>query len=727
MARATLDRPEPRATRSASSARLPSADDLYALRVPVDVRISPDTESIVYCLKESSVGRDDYRQSLWLVPADGSGEPRQLTLGRRKDTSPRFSPDGRTLAFISDRGAVLEAGGAPDRPPLRPDAWERDDKATERSGQNQVWLLPLDGGEARQLTYLPEDVSDLAWSPDGRRLCLVSAATDPERKPPRRRPEDPPERDARIIDRLQYMLNGTGFIHDKAPNLWLVNAQDGAATRLTSGDNRDEQPAWSPDGKRICFVSDRHADRDLTWRTDIYLVDVDGGDVTRVSNGRGDRVFFLPAWSADGRWIAAAGHRFPAAAGSRNDVWRFRPRADQAGENLSAESDLMVAAALNSDLFGFADPRLFWDGEGRSITFAAPIDGSYELWRVTVDDRRVERLTDGRQAVTRPDAANTGHGMRIAAVTFSGHEPPDVVAIDLRAPSTRRPAPAEPRRLTDLMGEAWREVRIVRPVERWHEVDGRRIQGWFLEAPRVGGAPAPLVVEIHGGPATLYGWSLIWEWQCLVAQGMSVYGCNPRGSQGYGQDFCNANHRDWGDGPMRDVMTGVDSLIADGLVDGDRLGVTGGSYGGYLTSWMVGHTDRFKAAVTCRSVNDLTSEMLSGDIAGPLFGRYEYGKNPWEEPEIYRLHSPLTYAQQIHTPLLIQHAENDLRCPITQAEQLFTVLRSLKRTVRLMRVPHESHELTRSGAPFRRVENIERISDWFRHFLVEGRRGLPRA
>jgi len=233
------------------------------------------------------------------------------------------------------------------------------------------------------------------------------------------------------------------------------------------------------------------------------------------------------------------------------------------------------------------------------------------------------------------------------------------------------------------------------------------------------------VVQIHGGPATLYGWSLFWEWQCLVAAGISVYASNPRGSQGYGQDFCYANFRDWGDGPMRDVMAGVDSLIEDGLVDPDRLGVTGGSYGGYLTSWIVGHTDRFKAAVSCRGVNDLTSEMLSGDIAGPNFGDYEYGANPWEDPQLYWQHSPIAYAVNIRTPLLIQHAEKDLRCPITQGEELFAILRSLKREVRFLRVPEESHELTRSGAPFRRVQNIEIIRDWFVHYLVEGKTGLP--
>jgi dipeptidyl aminopeptidase/acylaminoacyl peptidase len=206
---------------------------------------------------------------------------------------------------------------------------------------------------------------------------------------------------------------------------------------------------------------------------------------------------------------------------------------------------------------------------------------------------------------------------------------------------------------------------------------------------------------------------------------MGVYACNPRGSDGYGQEFMAANYRDWGDGPMRDIMAGVDALIAEGRADPDRLGVTGGSYGGYLTSWIVGHTDRFRAAVTCRSVNDMSALMQSGDIGGPEFGRVHFGATPWDDPDLFRAHSPLSYASQIRTPLLIQHAERDLRTTVTQAEELFSVLRSLRRPVRLLRVPEESHELTRSGTPFRRVANLELIVDWFRHFLVDGRTRLP--
>jgi dipeptidyl aminopeptidase/acylaminoacyl peptidase len=321
--------------------------------------------------------------------------------------------------------------------------------------------------------------------------------------------------------------------------------------------------------------------------------------------------------------------------------------------------------------------------------------------------------------------------LTVVAIRAAATSPPDLVSFTIPAGSGAKPAkPVKPkamRRLTSLMEEAWKGLALVEPQERWHTVDGRRIQGWFYEAPARRGKPAPLVIEIHGGPATLYGFSLMWEWQLLVASGISVYACNPRGSTGYGQDFALANYRDWGEGPQADIEGGVDALVKDGRVDPERIGVTGGSYGGYLTAWMIGHSERYAAAVACRGVYDMTAEMLSGDLGGPLFGGYELGAHPWEDPELYRRLSPLTYATQIRTPLLIQHAEQDLRCPITQAEELFSVLRSLRRPVRLMRTPGETHELTRSGTPFRRIENLERIRDWFVHYLVDGGRTLPRT
>jgi len=233
------------------------------------------------------------------------------------------------------------------------------------------------------------------------------------------------------------------------------------------------------------------------------------------------------------------------------------------------------------------------------------------------------------------------------------------------------------------------------------------------------------VLEIHGGPHTLYGWAPVWEFQVLAAAGIGVFFCNPRGSEGYGQAFNDANHRDWGPGPMRDVLAGVDSLVDDGLADPDRLGVTGGSYGGYLTNWIVAHDQRFRAAMTCRCVSDMGTLFLTGDISSGDWARVSFDATPWDDPAYFREISPITYAAAIRTPLLIQHSERDLRTTIAQAEALFTVLRSHRRPVRLLRVPEETHELTRSGTPFRRIENLRIVVDWFRHFLVEGKRGLP--
>jgi dipeptidyl aminopeptidase/acylaminoacyl peptidase len=317
----------------------------------------------------------------------------------------------------------------------------------------------------------------------------------------------------------------------------------------------------------------------------------------------------------------------------------------------------------------------------------------------------------------------------VAVLRSAPIELPDVHALDV--PGRRIARPLELRRLTELNREALAGIRLIEAESRWTTVDGRRVQGWHVPAGdparpgRRATRPAPLVLEIHGGPHTLYGWSPSWEFQCLAGSGIGVWYANPRGSEGYGEAFNAANFRDWGDGPTRDVLSGVDALVADRIADPDRLGVTGGSYGGYLTSWIVGHDQRFKAAITCRSVNDLVSQMTTGDIAGPMFGRLDLGAAPWEDPQLYRDQSPITYARDIRTPLLIQHSENDLRTTIGQGEQLFTVLRSLRRPVRMMRVPGETHELTRSGTPFRRVENLVQVGAWFRHFLVLGRRALP--
>ncbi|HJW21901.1 MAG TPA: prolyl oligopeptidase family serine peptidase, partial [Candidatus Limnocylindrales bacterium] len=327
--------------------------------------------------------------------------------------------------------------------------------------------------------------------------------------------------------------------------------------------------------------------------------------------------------------------------------------------------------------------------------------------------------TDGHHYLSGFDAVTIKGGLRVVATRSTPTLLPEVHVGELPARGER---PIELRPITGLNSALLADVELREPIERWVEVDGRRIQGWLIPA---GKGRQPAILEIHGGPHTLYGWSPMWEFQTLAGSGMSVVYANPRGSEGYGLEFNMANRGDWGDGPTKDVLAIVDAFVAEGRADPDRLGVTGGSYGGYLTNWIVGHDQRFKAAFTARSVSDMAMLMLTGDLSGTDWPEWEFGSYPAHDPELWRRISPITYAEDIRTPLLIQHSERDIRTTVAQAEALFAVLRRLRRPVRLMRVPDETHELTRSGTPYRRVENLVQVRSWFRHFLVDGKTGLP--
>jgi len=741
-------------------------EDLHRFRIPTDPRLSPDGDLVAFTVQVVTPSRDGYRHAIWVAPADGSAPARQLTIGAKHDRHPRFSPDGRVLAFLSDRGDLVEEparglDAAAGQGTAGHAAADEDGEAEDHEDAVQVHLLPLDGGEARRLTDLPRGVEAFAWSPDGRQLVVLSpsrgATADEDARlrgvERQARPDAPRRPDFRYIDRLQYMENGKGFTYDRVAHLWLVDVETGRARRLTDGPTPDEAPAWSPDGRRIAFAANRRRDHDLVWHSDIHVVEVATGELTAITGGT-LALFGAPEWLPDGRMIAALGHRYPAAAGSRNDIWLFAADGSDAhrrgGRNLSARHDLMPGSSMNSDLAVQEPARLVASADGRWLSFTAPIEGSYELWRIAVEDGALEdgaleRLTEGRHYLSAFDQRPIPGGARLAYLRSSPTELPEAWVVDLAG----REEQARPRRVSTLNDEAVAGIELAAPVERPVTSDGWQIQGWYLpplgrsgfgrrgDRDRPGDGPGadpgagetagppPLVTEIHGGPHTLYGYAPSWEFQVLAGAGIGVWYANPRGSEGYGEAFNAANFRDWADGPMRDVLAGVDALVAEGLADPARLGLTGGSYGGYLTNWIVAHDQRFRAALTCRSVSDLSMLMLTGDISGGEFGRLEFGAAPWDDPDLYRALSPITHARQIRTPLLIQHAERDIRTTIGQAEALFTVLRSARRPVRLMRVPGETHELTRSGTPFRRAENLVQVRGWFVHFLVRGRRTLP--
>jgi dipeptidyl aminopeptidase/acylaminoacyl peptidase len=696
--------------------RAPRPDDLYKLAIPTDPRLSPDGVRVAFTVQRVGPAFDRYRTAIWLAPADGSSPARQLTIGARRDWSARWSPDGTTIAFLSDRRTVFEEEpGAP----------------KDREDGTQIHVLPSSGpGEARRLTDLPRGVDDFAWSPDGRWLAVISVSREVTREADNRarrrleeaKPGTPPPSDYRYIDRLGYQANGAGFVQNRRPQLWLVDAETGGARRLTDLLAGVEGIAWAPDSRRIAIVTAARRDADLATRSRVLVLDIDGGSLLPVAE-RPEGVYFGPAWLPDGSSIAVFGGTLPHVF-YRVDVHLFPTDGSdpRGGRDLSSRHDVMPSSTMSSDLTIGEGPRLIPTADGRALLFLAPHRGAMDLWRLGVADGELERLTDGPRYLSSLDAVPLpGGSTRVAVVESSPVELPDVHVTDVPAAPSRTPLAW--RRLTSLNHSFAELVQLREPVERWVEVEGRRVQAWLLPA---GDGPRPTVVEIHGGPHTLYGWSPFLEFQVLAGAGISVLYSNPRGSEGYGLAFNEGNLGDWGEGPMRDVMACVDAFVADGLVDPDRLGVTGGSYGGYLTTWVVGHTDRFRAAMTCRSVNDMTMLFGTGDLTGTDWPEYEIGAYPWQDPARYLVLSPITYADRIRTPLLIQHAERDLRTTIGQAEALFARLRRLRRPVRLMRVPDESHELTRSGTPYRRVENLVQVEAWFRHFLIDGKRRLPR-
>jgi dipeptidyl aminopeptidase/acylaminoacyl peptidase len=705
---------------AASKRRAPAPEDLYRILVPTDPRVSPEGRLVTFTVQRVRPTFDGYASSIWIAPFDGKEPARQLTLGARRDSQARWSPDGTQLAFLSDRRPLIEE--EPGAPPDREDGM-------------QVHLLPMSRpGEAHRLTNLPRGVEAFEWSPDGTSLAVLSSSVGADRasdararrRTPDAKPGTPPPSDYRFADRLHFQENGRGWTEHKHRQVWLVDVATGAARRLTTLKAGVTQVAWSPDGARLAIGTGRASADDLFFRPRVLVLDVASGALTSVAE-HPDGAFAAPAWLPDGRSIAVLGGLLPHSP-YRSEIRIFPADGSdpRGGRDLSGRHDIMPGSSVSSDITIGESPRLRPTPDGSAILFLAPDRGSNELWRISTDDGALERLTEDRHYLSSFDTAPAGkRDVQIAAVRSAGAELPEIVALDptaQRGPGRAPRASLTTRAISALNASITAEVELRTPIERWVEVDGRKVQGWLISS---GDGPRPTVLEIHGGPHTLYGWSPSWEFQVLAGAGISVAYANPRGSEGYGRDFNAGNVDDWGDGPTADVLAMVDAFVADGRADPDRLGVTGGSYGGYLTSWIVGHDQRFKAAMTARSVNDLGSLFLTGDLGGTEWPSQEFGAWTWDDPDKFWLASPLTYAEAVHTPLLIQHSEQDFRTTIHQGEALFNRLRRLRRPVRLMRVPEENHELTRSGTPFRRVENLIQVRNWFSHFLVAGRRGLP--
>jgi dipeptidyl aminopeptidase/acylaminoacyl peptidase len=657
-----------------------TAEDVYRLRFVSDPQLSPDGTQVAYVV--AWVDPDDhtrYRSQLMLAPFDGSRPPRALTSGNYRDLAPRWSPDGCSLAFLSNR-----------------------DKDT-----SQLFVLSLEGGEPRQLTSLKRGAGAAVWSPDGRRVAFAARLDIPEiasqegqsdekGKPPR----------VKIITRVHHKADGEGLVEAVRRHLFVLNADGGEPKQITDGDWDDADPAWSPDGSLLAFTSSRERDRDLSILNDVWVVPASGGRARRVTRHRGQVA--TPAFSPDGAQIAYLGHERGWTYGVNTELLLV-PAAGGESTSLSRDTDDELGNAALSDArdpFASAPPR--FSADGRSILALVSRHGDVQVMRFGVNGGTPE-LVFGRNGseVAAFSVARDGQGL--AAIVSDPTHPYEVIAAEN----------GEQRRLSSENDEFLAGIELS-PAEAvsFKSSDGQTVHGWLMKPAGFSQRKKwPLVLEVHGGPETMYAATFMHEFQVLAARGYAVLYTNPRGSKGYGEAFTARIFADWGNQDAADCMAAVDMASRLKWVDTTRLGVTGGSYGGFMTAWLVGHTERFKAAVSQRGFYNAASFYGTSDI-GPWFGDYVFGGPVYERASLYAERSPLTYAPRMRTPLLLIHSEGDLRCPVEQAEQLFVQLRRMgKCTVDMVRFPEESHNLSRSGRPDRRVERLERIYGWFDRYL----------
>jgi dipeptidyl aminopeptidase/acylaminoacyl peptidase len=671
--------------------------DIALLSAAGEVTVAPDAAAAVYTLKTVDLAANRYRTRLWLAPLDG-GRPRPLT-GGDDDGLPRWSPDGALLAWVAETAG----GGA------------------------EIRVLGMDGpGEAAVVCSWPDDITELAWSPTSDRLAFVGRVRDPDRYGAPGTSTAPADMPPRRITRLLGRHNGDGWVVDRPLHVHVVPV-DGSAPplALTTGDAPAGDVAWAPDATRVVYASGTHDTWDLDERRDLWVADATGGTPpVRVTDTT--LQWSLPSWSPDGTRIAAYA----------------RPALDEPshGRLLVVDPDTGTTArwagGLDCDVapYGATRAPVWADGE---LLVAVADRGAVHV-RAAVDPAGGEgrtRLVVGGARTVGSFAVAAG----VVAFVASAHGEPGELHVghlaDAGAPAAvgADPVTVEPgptRKLSDHGATLRDRVDLVAP-ERFvaSGVDGAGIECWAM-APvgAAAGTRHPAVLNIHGGPFTQYGYGFFDEFQLQVGAGIGVVYCNPRGSSGYSEAWGRAIRwpeatvdpgSGWGGVDHDDVMACVDAALDRfDWIDPDRLGVQGGSYGGYLTSWTVGHTDRFRAAVSERAVNNLVTMEHNSDISG--FFRSYAGWSHLERPDIYARQSPATYVDALTTPMLLVHSEDDLRCPISQAEELFVALRLLGRDPELVRFPGEDHELSRSGRPRHRVARAEIILEWFARHLALG-------
>lgn len=648
-------------------------DDWYQLKNIGDFTVSTDGRFVAFVVREVDRAKDRRLASVWRVPAAG-GSPERLTW-EGSAGSPRFSPDGRFLAFVSDR--YVERFGA----------------RKEVAEAGQVWALPLSGGEAFPLTALKGGVDSFEWSPDSRQLALLSrdprdGDTGETRETGEAKDTPPPPI---VVTRLQHKRDGAGYLDLRRRHIHLASIEralgapgTAAETRqLTRGPFDDSDPVWSPDGKWIAFSSNRTEDPDANENTDLWVVDPQGGEPRRITTDPGSDGD--PAWSPDGRTLAYIHTPLdpPVYATPRLMVV---PIAGGAPRDLTAPFDRHAGGP----------PR--WSADGMAVFVRLEDEGKSPLVRVTLAGRKT--------VVDAGDIAGFAvRGDLIVGLKATPARPPELYAYSN--------ASSPGRRLTEVHEPLFRNLAF-KPAENIHfrSADGTPIEGWVVKPPDFEASRKyPLVLRIHGGPVDQFTDAFSFEHQYLASLGYVVVFANPRGSNGYGEAFCRAIFADWGNKDFQDVMAGVDHVVAQGYVDAKKLGVGGWSYGGILTNYVITKSTRFAAAISGASETDMFSAYGVDDLV--LWWQRELGL-PWRNIDLYRKLSPIMDVEKITTPTLLMVGDRDYRVPLPQSEQLYVALKTLKKETGLIIYPGQSHSISR---PSYQVDRLRRYGFWYDKYL----------
>jgi len=640
--------------------------DLYRLRLVSDPQISPDGSRVAFVRKQLDEEKNEYVSNIYVVDREGSVS--QFTSGD-KDSSPRWSPDGNYLAFLSGR--------------------------KERA---QLHLLSTKGGESVALTERKLGAGVPLWSPDSTALLFTGAvSTDPEEEKEDKKDDKDDKKVAKtkITERASYKSDGAGYIGNRRRHLFRIDIAERTVEQLTEGDFHNDSAAWSPDSRQICFSSNRRADWDINLDSDLYLLPRSGGQPRKITSGG---VYFSPAFSPDGSRLVFAGYAdnrdvfAPARLFSINrDGSDFRPEL--------GEWDGELGYSVSSDVIQADDGfNLQWRQDG--IYFLAGERSATAVYRITDS---VQPVTHGRHVLS--DYSIADDGTLVYTCSNLTHLPE--IYLQSGSQSTQ---------LTHENDEFLNDVLVIQPERfTFTGAKGEENEAWLIPPRGAESGKHPLIVYIHGGPQTNYGDTFFFEYQFLAGQGFGVFYPNIHGSSGYGRDYQTSIWGDWGNLDFQDVLAGTEVAASRDWVDRKRIGIIGGSYGGYMTNWAMSHSDIFRAGVTERCVANLVSMVGTSD-GGWIWDRV-FGAFP--EDDVLKLWnmSPLKYVNDIQGPLMVIHSEGDDRTPIGQGEEMFLALRRLGKTTKFVRFPDESHGLSRIGKPSRRVERMDYIRDWFREYL----------